>query len=496
MPGDLAAPHADLEADCQQCHQPFDTGAEDAAYLVCHDTVDADVARGTGYHGIDPRVAAQDCRSCHPDHRGRELDLVGLDPATFDHALTDMPLRGAHRALACASCHEPDAKHREATNDCIGCHREADAHGGALGEDCASCHEPSSWQSTQFDHDTTRYPLVGAHASADCGLCHSGGRYRDTPTDCATCHRLDDAHEGRFGSDCASCHDPRGWKRGDFDHAATGFALEGRHARASCESCHVEPPDTVDLPQDCHSCHRLDDTHRGARGEDCGGCHTSADWTHSRFDHEAASDFALVEAHARLDCRACHPVAVDQPIEDKSCGGCHARDDVHEGELSRQCSDCHGQVRWSAPIRFDHDLARFPLLGLHAALTCEECHTDARFVGTVTDCVDCHRGGDVHGARLGPRCADCHTPNGWGVWSFDHDTKTAFALHGQHEGLACTSCHRQPTTGAVRASSDCSACHARDDAHRGSFGRSCGSCHTPRGWEHATLPGLRGGSTR
>jgi len=203
MPGDLAALHADLENDCQQCHRPFDASAEGQVCQVCHEEVSADLGAGTGYHGLDPRVGAQDCRSCHPDHRGRDFDLLGLDPATFDHAMTDMPLLGAHRAVACVECHEPEKKHHEASTDCVACHREDDSHQGTLGDDCGSCHEQATWRSTRFDHDTTDYPLVG-------GLCHPGGRYEQTPTDCASCHRLDDAHAGRFGTDCSTCHDPEG----------------------------------------------------------------------------------------------------------------------------------------------------------------------------------------------------------------------------------------------------------------------------------------------
>ena len=104
-----------------------------------------------------------------------------------------------------------------------------------------------------------------------------------------------------------------------------------------------------------------------------------------------------------------------------------------------------------------------------------------------------------HRKALGPACADCHNPNGWAVWSFDHDVRTTYPLHGKHAWLQCEACHVTPTDGAVRASRDCIDCHAEDDAHRGSFGRSCESCHSEEAWENARLGTLRprkGGSSR
>lgn len=492
MPGDLASAHADLEDDCSNCHAPLSRDDQALACQVCHEEVAADIANEQGHHGLHPDVAASDCRVCHPDHRGREFDMLGLDPAAFDHAFTDFALEGAHRAAACGSCHEAGKKHREAPGDCFACHEDDDAHRGELGEDCGSCHQPTAWLEAEYDHDESGWPLVGHHRDAQCGLCHVGQRYEATPTDCIDCHRVDDAHEGRFGEDCGSCHDPKGWQKGSFDHSQTDFPLEGHHVDAQCESCHVEPPDQVDLPTDCFSCHRLDDAHRGGRGEDCGECHSPADWAKPRFDHEKESGFALVEAHAELDCRSCHPVSTEQAIGDETCASCHTKDDVHEGELRGGCDQCHGQKTWSADIRFDHDLARFPLLGLHASLACEECHGDPKLVGTPSACIACHGEDDTHEAKLGPGCQDCHTPNGWAVWEFDHDTRTRFELHGRHEGIACESCHRWPTQDVVRAPSSCVECHARDDAHRGSFGRQCGACHHPDGWEKARFPGLRG----
>ena len=507
MPGKLAAPHADLESDCKNCHTGAEAGSESKLCRDCHEEVAADLANGGGFHGRSPAVAGTECRTCHPEHRGREFALIGLDRAAFDHATTDFELAGAHRRADCAGCHEAGAKFREAPSDCFACHEDDDAHAGEMGEKCGDCHEPAAWKPAKFDHDETEFPLVGEHRDVACGLCHvatagGGTRYASTPKDCGSCHRLDDAHEGRFGPACGDCHDPGGWKRAEFDHSKTDFPLRGAHEKTACETCHVEPPGEVDLPTDCGSCHELDDPHRGSRGPKCATCHSEVSFARTRFDHEKESGFALEGAHAQAKCESCHPAGTQAKIEDQTCVGCHRADDAHAGQLTQRgvgCAECHGQEQWSHPIRFDHDLAGFPLLGLHAALACEACHVDARFADTPRTCVACHRQDDPHRKALGPACADCHNPNGWAVWSFDHDVRTTYPLHGKHAGLQCEACHVTPTDGAVRASRDCIDCHAEDDAHRGSFGRSCESCHSEEAWENARLGTLRprkGGSSR
>ena len=49
-------------------------------------------------------------------------------------------------------------------------------------------------------------------------------------------------------------------------------------------------------------------------------------------------------------------------------------DDVHKGQVGKKCERCHNQSGWTKEVFFDHDLARFPLIGIHAITPCEECH--------------------------------------------------------------------------------------------------------------------------
>ncbi len=487
MPGPLSAAHADLEKDCASCHKAFDGGAERPLCMTCHEEVASDLAAKTGYHGRQSLALTGPCRTCHAEHKGRDADVLGLSEATFDHARTDYPLKGSHQRVACNDCHLEGKRRDAAPNDCVGCHREDDPHGDAMSDDCSSCHDEVRWQAGKFDHAKTDYPLTGAHREAGCDGCHAGQRFEGTPTTCISCHAIDDAHGGRFGQACVDCHTTTAWQRKDFDHGKkTGFPLVGAHVSARCDSCHRRPPDELELPKDCASCHRADDVHAGRFGTECESCHTAVAWKQERFDHAAKTKFPLRDAHAKVACEGCHSkkLAPNEKM-DMRCSACHAKDDVHREALGSDCADCHDERKFEGHVRFDHDLTRFPLLGLHAASGCEACHVDRTFQRADRTCRGCHAGDDVHEGTLGPSCERCHTPNGWMHWTFDHDRQTGFPLAGGHDGIACGGCHRQPLGGAFQMAQRCVDCHEADDAHEGRFGRGCQNCHTDAAWKPA-----------
>ena len=488
MPGPLAASHAKFEKDCGSCHQAFEGGAQRALCLACHEEVADDLEREVGFHSRSDLAGTGQCRNCHPDHLGRDADISGLSEATFDHALTDYPLRGRHAAVSCGGCHPADKSRRETPTACIDCHREDDAHDGALSQDCAECHDEIAWRKTRFDHDKTKYPLTGAHQKADCNGCHVAARYKGTPQDCVSCHAIDDAHAGRFGTDCAECHKTDAWRRKGFDHEKkSGFALRGAHGKAACTTCHRKPPGKRKLPETCSGCHASDDVHSGRFGEKCSTCHAPTTWQKTSFDHAKDTKFPLRGAHARGDCTSCHAGPVEKGGMKMDCLSCHRSDDVHRGDLGKDCAECHNEDSFSGRIRFDHELTGFPLLGLHAVAACESCHEDHRFKREETSCRACHRQDDVHERTLGDDCERCHNPNGWNRWRFDHDRQTTFALHGAHEDLGCSGCHRTRMTKRTQVASDCIDCHVKQDVHRGGFGRSCGNCHSDEAWKPATF---------
>ena len=87
-PGPVIEGHAKLEGDCKNCHVRFKKSAQQGLCMDCHEDVAKDVARHMGFHGRLEKKQ-QDCRRCHTDHKGRHVDITGLDPNRFDHKLTD-----------------------------------------------------------------------------------------------------------------------------------------------------------------------------------------------------------------------------------------------------------------------------------------------------------------------------------------------------------------------------------------------------------------------
>jgi hypothetical protein len=129
-------------------------------------------------------------------------------------------------------------------------------------------------------------------------------------------------------------------------------------------------------------------------------------------------------------------------------------------------------------------LSNFPLVGLHVVVPCAQCHTSRAYKGIAKDCASCHGRDDVHKGGLGKLCGDCHTPNGWGIWEFDHAKKTRFPLTGAHAKVTCAGCHKQSSHDSM-PSADCGACHANDDVHIGEFGRQCQRCHSTVSFKNA-----------
>ncbi len=488
MPGPVIQGHVELETDCGNCHQAFDRRQQRALCLDFHEEVAADLKAGEGFHGRAPAVGGAECRVCHTEHKGRSADILGLSPEAFDHQLTDFALRGNHTRVACRACHAEEEAYRKASSSCGICHEQDDAHRGRLGTQCENCHTERGWRQARFDHDETDFPLEGHHAEVECNLCHAGERYEETPTACGSCHALDDAHRGNFGAKCQTCHTPQRWDRSLFDHGrSTKFPLHHRHAAIDCRSCHTGPLYREELDTRCATCHRADDVHRGRNGSDCASCHSDAGWDRVSFDHATETKFPLRGAHAEVRCELCHRSDPREERLESRCFACHAADDVHRGEQGEDCERCHNESGWGEQVFFDHDLTRFPLLGVHAAVACEECHATNTYRDTETRCISCHAGDDHHKGTLGPECATCHNPNGWTLWKFDHNRQTEFPLRGAHEPLNCKSCHAEPVEHAIHKSTQCASCHGFDDIHAGRFGRDCSRCHNERDWKQVRI---------
>jgi hypothetical protein len=341
-----------------------------------------------------------------------------------------------------------------------------------------------SWTGGKFDHDKTEFRLNGAHLPLTCDACHVGGRYKTTPKTCIGCHATDDEHRGSRGPDCAKCHTTKEWKTAKYDHLKeTGFALLGVHADIDCLACHRSGNYKDKIPKDCDGCHRADDSHARRFGAKCEDCHDNDKWHPVDYDHLGRHKFALLGAHAKLDCHTCHTTNASAKLPE-DCEGCHRSENPHGGKVTGKCADCHGQNSWRTDMKFDHDLSQFPLLGLHRVVSCVQCHTTQAFGGAPSTCNGCHAHDDVHKGGLGEKCETCHSPNGWKLWVFDHARDAHFPLLGAHSKLICADCHRQPP-GTQKMSQECDSCHHQDDRHLGQYGAQCGRCHSTYSWKGA-----------
>ena len=388
---DFSLEGAHRALSCVSCHQSKPYRAATSQCGDCHRKDD-----------VHQRQLGEKCGTCH----GSATWAGGR----LDHDKTAFPLRDAHRELSCDSCHI-GGKYSGISNRCVTCHMPDDVHLGSRGDKCADCHTTVEWKTAKFDHAReTGFALAGTHARVTCAGCHTSGKLEDAlPRDCVGCHRADDAHALRFGDKCSTCHSEEAWEPARFDHATTKFALEGAHADIDCHACHTAVSTTQKLPFDCASCHRGDDVHGGKLTAGCDSCHGLVAWKKDiHFDHDL-TEFPLLGMHVLGDCAQCHTSKAFKGAEHE-CASCHTADDVHKGNLGRDCAACHSPNGWSV-WEFDHGKQTdFPLTGAHSRLNCADCHRrPASEVKLPKDCGSCHRKDDIHLGQFSNQCQRCHT---------------------------------------------------------------------------------------
>ena len=428
------------------------------------------------------------CSSCHTPQAWKTTRM--------DHSRTAFPLRGAHASLLCASCHvKPALQVKPRSDTCAACH--TDPHRGVFKQDCASCHTETTFKDGgaaapgRFDHSSTRFPLVDAHATLACSSCHIGqpaapsrapsasaaparatsgrgrvGRsativptrqvadFRGVKTECASCHA--DVHRAELGTACETCHTARTFQVTAFKHARQRPFFDGRHAALRCAQCH-----------------------------------TSAYGTPATVSTRTA---AVVVRPVNSTTSATIRVGFTEATE--TCVSCHT--DVHLGQVGTRCETCHSvETAKFAVSNFQHTKTKFPLTGKHAPLNCEACHavdtrtfpaghgTARRLTGIGTECASCHQ--DPHASELGADCQSCHSTDTFAIKGYTH--KRAHLLRAFFTGrhvTTCAACHKPAAvrTGVLvalltgyRTSTACVTCHT--DVHRGALGPRCESCHKP-----------------
>ncbi|HEY8258857.1 MAG TPA: cytochrome c3 family protein [Gemmatimonadales bacterium] len=380
---------------------------------------------------------------------------------------------------------------------------------------CLDCHKDVAWLASRG---------LGLHG-------------REAKSACASCH------PDHAGTDFALIN----WAEGDstrFDHARTGWPLDGAHRTTKCADCHkaalrrspaaalsrrrAPSPGWLGLDRACASCH--EDVHRGALTQKCLDCHDTRDWKPApRFDH-GRTDYPLTGKHTDVACDKCHlaravatksnaagqPIPVYKPLPHAECSNCHA--DPHGGDLGPKCGTCHETSSFAKVSRsaFDHDRTKYPLRGRHTLVSCAKCHDPASPRGKrppFATCMSCHTDPHAGTATLAGHpadCASCHDVAGFtpGTFTVAQHRQSRYPLEGKHQQVRCSACHVKNPPGLSRlgragtllrpAFGRCRDCHGDD--HGGQLaGRraadDCTACHAVTGWipstfgtvEHATL---------
>ena len=239
----------------------------------------------------------------------------------------------------------------------------------------------------------------------------------------------------------------------------------------------------------CAKCH--EDYHKGQFDKSCSECHTEKEWKKTSFVHNVHSNFKLNGKHETVKCLDCHkastkelvtfkkverPLIIYKPLS-SSCYNCHYKKDIHKGDFGKSCQDCHNETNWKSYKDFHQN---FTLSGVHYTLSCNECHTDNRRLGGMSDnCFLCHQKDDVHYGSI-PNCGTCHRQDFWEQTTFRHSISN-FPLRGSHRALECINCH---STGIYEGTpSQCIDCHLQDALgvstpdHSLTGFQNCKECH-------------------
>ena len=167
------------------------------------------------------------------------------------------------------------------------------------------------------------------------------------------------------------------------------------------------------------------------------------------------------------------------------------------GDLNVPCQNCHTASAWK-PIRavpeFDHNRTKYPLRGMHTAVSCTQCHVKPAFTSVGQRCQDCHA--DIHKRQLGANCEQCHTVRGWQVsiqQVQQHNNR--FPLTGAHAAVDCDACHKGAASSQFQTmSTECYSCHSADfksannpNHASGGFSTTCTTCHGTDTWFNANF---------
>jgi hypothetical protein len=351
----LSGAHSSLS--CSECHKNGSYTGTPKTCNECHNSAyNASKNPNHASNGF-----STDCASCHTTN-------PGWRPSTFNHNAF-YPLTGAHSTATCTACHK-NGIYKNTPRDCNACHnanyqsaQNPNHASNGFSTDCASCHTTNpGWRPSTFNHNAF-YPLTGAHSTATCTACHKNGTYKNTPTDCNSCHNAAYTSSTNpnhrtvgLSIDCASCHTTNpGWRPSTFNHNSV-YPLQGAHAAmvSNCTACH-KTGDVKAAPTTCYGCHASDYTsatpNHASAGfpTNCTSCHSQNAWSPSTWNHDAQY-FPIYSGKHKgkwSNCNECHTTPGNFSVF--NCLNCHKKtstDNDHRGVTgysynSIACFTCH-----------------------------------------------------------------------------------------------------------------------------------------------------------
>ncbi len=500
---------------CQECHKTPDYASTSPVCYSCHESNYIATAN-PNHSSIGFSTTCSDCHTTAP----------GWKPAEYkEHDAKSFPIySGKHNGewSNCSDCHKNPASYAQFT--CIDCHEHSDQ--GKLNNEhnevqgyaynspaCFACH-PTGNSEGSFNHNSSPFPLTGAHTTTDCVKCHTNG-FPNTPVTCNSCHMqnfnqtVNPNHAtSNIPTDCGACHTTQPtWKPATFPIHDSYYVIAGAHIPIynDCAKCHQG--NYANTPKLCFGCHAekytasTNPNHITANFPNtCETCHSQAAWVPSNFDHNNV--YPLTGKHALIatDCAKCHQGNyVNTP---KTCAGCHIANynaSTNPNHITANfpttCETCHTTAGWS-PSSFNHNNT-YPLTGAHSTIAnnCFACHQGG-YVNTPNTCAGCHM--PNYNTSLNPNhvagnyptaCNTCHTTNpNW--------TPATFAIHNNYYVLAgahitedCITCHNGNYNTTPNT---CVGCHltnynqTNNPAHAAAqFPTTCADCHTQTAWSPA-----------
>jgi hypothetical protein len=429
------------------------------------------------------------CENCHTATAWKPIRAT----PEFDHNKTKYPLRGMHEKVGCTQCHVKPV-FTDVGKNCEDCH--LDVHQRKMGTNCAQCHTVQGWNIAvqQVKDHQNRFPLLGAHAAAQCDDCHKSaavGQFQGLSTACISCHQADlnrtqtiggnvpNHISANFPQTCETCHTFDSWFGATFNHDTTGFLLRDSHQIApagkvnACTDCHIGGNYSLKIAQtDCGNpqCHLSSNYGGGWQGStnpkhaaapnvfpiaSCSTCHNTVSFLNATFDH-SSTGFPLQNSHqmapagkvnACTDCHTNNNYNLTTLPTDCGNAGCHLNTNYGGGWQGAtnpnhaaapavfpiaSCSTCHNTVSF-LNATFDHSTTGFPLTNSHQLAP----------AGKVNACTDCHINNN-YTLTMGPTdCGNgqCHLNTNYGGGWQGTNNPVHSSAGAPFAAANCANCH-------------------------------------------------------